>query len=61
MVRFRREEESEAVTVELHRTNFGGAAYGNRIALRSRNHQSVLGEGERCTLVELEGAVTRDG
>lgn len=56
MLRFRWEAESEAVTVELHRTNFGGAAYGNRIALRSQNHQSVLGEEERCTLVELEGA-----
>ncbi len=57
VLRFRWEAEFEAITVELHRTTFGGAAYGNRIVLRSRNHQRILEEGEPYTLVELEGAV----
>jgi hypothetical protein len=56
-LRFRWDGEFEAVTVELHRTTFGGAAYGNHIVLRSRNHQRVLEEGEPYTLVELEGTV----
>ena len=53
----RRDGEFDAVTVELHRTSFGGAANGNRIVLRSRKHQRVLDEGEPYTLVELEGTV----
>jgi hypothetical protein len=57
VLRFRREGEFEAVTVELHRTTFGGAAHRNRIVLRSRNHRHVLKEGEPYTLVELEGTV----
>jgi hypothetical protein len=57
VLRFRWDGEFEAVTVELHRTTFGGAAYGNRIVLRSRNYQRVLAEGEPYTLVELEGTV----
>ena len=57
VLRFRWEAEFEAVKVELHRANFGGAAYGNRIVLQSRNHRHVLDEGEPYTLVELEGTV----
>jgi hypothetical protein len=56
-LRFRWDGEFEAITVELHRTTFGGAAYGNRIVLRSRKQQRVLDEGEPHTLVELEGTV----
>jgi hypothetical protein len=57
VLRFRWDGEFDAVKVELHRTNFGGAAYGNRIVLRSRHHHRVLDEGEPYTLVELEGTV----
>ncbi len=57
VLRFRWDGEFDAVKVELYRTTFGGAAYGNRIVLRSRNHQHVLDEGEPYTLVELEGTV----
>jgi hypothetical protein len=57
VLRFRWEGEFEAVKVELHRTNFGGAAYGNRIVLQSRSHERVLEEGEPYTLVQLEGTV----
>ena len=56
-LRFRWDGEFEAIMVELHRTTFGGAAYGNRIVLRSRNHRRVLEEGEAYSLVELEGTV----
>src|SRR3712207_6719651 len=57
VLRFRWDGEFEAITAEFHRTTFGGAAYGNRVVLRSRNHQRVLKEGEPHTLVELEGTV----
>src|SRR3712207_8896590 len=57
VLRFRWDGEFEAITAEFHRTTFGGAAYGNRIVLRSRNHQRVLDEGEPYTLVEVEGTV----
>jgi hypothetical protein len=57
VLRFRWDGEFDAVKVELHRTNFGGAAYGNRIVLQSRHHHRVLDEGEPYTLVELEGRV----
>jgi hypothetical protein len=57
VLRFRWKGEFEAIKVELHRTTFGGAAYGNRIVLRSRNHQRVLEGGEPYILVELEGTV----
>ena len=56
-LRFRWQGEFEAVNVELHRTEFGGAAYGNRIVLRSRDHRYVLEDGEPCASVELEGEV----
>lgn len=56
-LRFRWQGEFEAVIVELHRTKFGGAAYGNRIVLRSRDHRCVLDEGEPYTAVELEGVI----
>jgi hypothetical protein len=56
-LRLRWDAEFDATTVELHRTIFGGAAYGNRIVLRGRNQQRVLGEGEPYTLVEVEGTV----
>ena len=54
--RFRWDGEFEAVTVELHGTTFR-VAYGNRIVLRSRNHQRVLDEGEPYALLELEGTI----
>ncbi len=57
VLRFRWDGEFEVITAEFHRTTFGGAAYGNRIVLRSRNHQRVLDEGEPYTVVELEGTV----
>ena len=56
-LRFRWDEEFDATTVELHRTTFGGAAYGNLIVLQGRKQQRVLGEGEPYTLVEVEGTV----
>ena len=56
-LRFRWDEEFHATMVELHRTTFGGAAYGNRIVLRGRKQQRVLGEGEPYILVEVEGTV----
>lgn len=56
-LRLRWDEEFDETTVELHRTTFGGAAYGNRIVLRGRKQQRVLGEGEPYTLVEVEGTV----
>lgn len=56
-LRFRWQGEFEAVNVELHRTKFGGAAYGNRIVLRSRDRRSGFEAGEPCTSVELEGTI----
>ncbi len=56
-LRFRWQSEFEAVTVKLHRTTFGGAAYGNRIVLHSRGHRHILGDGEPYTSVQLEGVV----
>ncbi len=56
-LRFRWQGEFEAVNVELHRTKFGGAAYGNRIVLRSRDLRPEFDDGEPCTSVELEGII----
>jgi hypothetical protein len=56
-LRFRWDAEFDATTVDFHRTTFGGAAYGNRIVLRGRKQQRVLGEGDPYTLVEVEGTV----
>lgn len=56
-LRFRWQGEFKAVNVELHRTKFGGAAYGNRILLQSRDHRSDLEDGDPCTSVELEGTI----
>jgi hypothetical protein len=57
VLRFRWEGELEAVTVELHRTKFGGAAYGNRIVLRSLSHERVDEDGRPCIVANLEGVV----
>jgi hypothetical protein len=57
VLRFRWEGEPEAVTVEFHRTTFGGAAYGNRIVLRSRNHERTVEDGRPCIVANLEGVV----
>ncbi len=57
VLRFKWEGEFEAVKVELHRTTFGGIAYGNYIVLRSRNHRRVVEQGESYILVNLEGRV----
>jgi hypothetical protein len=57
MLRFRWEGEFEAVTVEFHRTTFGGAAYGNRIVLRGRKHERVVEDGRSCIVANLEGVV----
>jgi hypothetical protein len=57
MLRFKWEGECEAVKVELHRTTFGGAAYGNRIVLRSKNHERVVEDGQACIVANLEGVV----
>ncbi len=57
VLRFRWEGEFEAVKVELHRTTFGGMAYGNYIVLRSRNYRRVVEQGESYILVNLEGQV----
>ncbi len=57
VLRFRWEGELEAVTVEFHRTTFGGAAYGNRIVLRSRNHERTVEDGRPCIVANLEGIV----
>jgi hypothetical protein len=57
VLRFRWEGEFEAVKVELHRTTFGGIAYGNYIVLRSRNYRRVVEQGESYILVNLEGPV----
>ena len=57
VLRFRWEGEFEAVKVELHRTTFGGMAYGNYIVLRSRTYRRVVEQGESYILVNLEGIV----
>jgi hypothetical protein len=57
VLRFRWEDEFEAVKVELHRTTFGGAAYGNRIVLRSRHHERIVEERRPCIVANLEGMV----
>jgi hypothetical protein len=57
VLRFRWEGEFEAVKVELHRTTFGGAAYGNRIVLRSKGHERVVEDGRPCIVAHLEGVV----
>jgi hypothetical protein len=57
VLRFRWEGEFEAVKVELHRTTFGGIAYGNYIVLLSRNYWRVVEQGESNILVKLEGLV----
>ena len=56
-LRFRWHGECEAVSVELHRTSFGGAAYGNRILLQGRDCRAVFEDGRACTMVELEGVI----
>jgi hypothetical protein len=57
VLRFRWQGEFDAVRVDLERTTFGGAAFGNQIVLRSRSHRRVVDEGEPYTLVVLEGEV----
>jgi hypothetical protein len=57
VLRFRWEEEFEAVMVEFHRTTFGGAAYGNRIVLRGRNHERTVEDERSCIVANLEGIV----
>ena len=57
VLRFRWQGEFDAVRVDLDRTKFGGAAFGNRIVLRSRSRRRVVDEGEPYTLVVLEGEV----
>ena len=57
VLRFRWQGEFDAVRVDLDRTTFGGAAFGNQIVLRSRSHRRVADEGEPYTLVVLEGEV----
>ena len=52
-------KDFDAVTVEFHRTNFGGRAFGNYIVLRGRVRESVF-EGESSVSVELVGTV-REG
>lgn len=56
-LRFRWQGEVGAVKVELHRTRFGGAAYGNRIVLQSRDHRCLVEDGQPYTSVQLEGVV----
>ena len=51
-----RDENVDAVMVELHRTNFGGAAYGNRIVLRGQAREHFLEEDQSIT-VDLVGIV----
>lgn len=51
-----RDEKVGAVMVEFHRTNFGGAAYGNRIVLRGRAREHILEEGQAIS-VDLVGTV----
>lgn len=57
VLRFRWESEFDALKVELHRTTFGGIAYGNYIVLRSRNHQRVVKDRRPCIVANLEGVV----
>ena len=50
------DEHFDAVMVELHRTNFGGRAFGNCIVLRGRVREPVL-EVESSVSVNLVGTV----
>jgi hypothetical protein len=49
-------KDFDAVTVEFHRTNFGGRAFGNYIVLRGRVRESDF-EGEPSVSVELVGSI----
>lgn len=53
---FRWRGDCDAVVVELYRTSFGGAAYGNRIVLRGRVRKRVPGE-QPSVSVDLAGVV----
>jgi hypothetical protein len=48
-------ENVDAVMIELHRTSFGGAAYGNRIVLRGRTRERAL--EDQSISVDLAGIV----
>ena len=50
------DEHFDAVMVELHRTNFGGRAFGNCIVLQGRVREPVL-EVESSVSVNLVGTV----
>ena len=50
------DEHFDAVMVELHRTSFGGTAFGNCIVLRGRVREPVL-EVESSVSVNLAGTV----
>jgi hypothetical protein len=50
------DEHFDAVMVELHRTNFGGRAFGNCIVLRGRVREPVL-ERESSVSLDLAGTV----